>query len=340
MSDTDYLWNRTGAVDPEVERLERLLSPYGHRRGLRPLPGRDRGPTRQTRRIFHALQGVAVAASLTLVVSAWWLGSAARSAGWAVRAIQGMPSIAGTRVAGTSRLPRGETLTTDAAGRAEIAVDDIGTVVVDPNSRVRVLRADAGERRLALDRGRIHARIAAPPRSFAVTTPIATAIDLGCAYTLEVNEDGWGQLQVDIGWVAFAYGGHESFIPHGAVCQMGPGFGPGTPHYADSPPALTEALTILDFSSTKDVRREMALDAVLATARRRDAFTLWHLLSRVSAQERPRVYDRLAALVPPPAGVTREDVVRGDSQALDVWWDSLGLQSASWWRLWKAPWGG
>lgn len=341
MSETDYLWNRAGNADPDLARLERLLSPYGHRATLKPLPARDPEPSYpRDRRIYHALQALTVAASVTLVASAWWFGWGVRSAGWRVRAIQGVPSIAGARVTGASTLPRGEALTTDAGSRAEIAVDDIGTVDVDPNSRVRLLRAGAGERRLALDRGRIHARIAALPRAFVVTTAAATAIDLGCAYTLEVNEDGWGQLQVDIGWVAFAQRGHESFIPHGAVCQMGPGFGPGTPHYADSPRALIEALTILDFSSTEDVRRTAALDVVLATARRRDALTLWHLLSRGTVSERARVYDRLAVLVPPPPGVTRENVVRGDSRALDSWWDALGLQSASWWRLWKAPWGG
>jgi hypothetical protein len=63
--------------------------------------------------------------------------------------------------------------------------------------------------------------------------------------------------------------------------------------------------------------------------------TLWHLLSRGTADERARVYDRLAALAPPPRGVTREAVLAGQRPALDQWWDSLGLDSATWWKLWK-----
>jgi len=62
---------------------------------------------------------------------------------------------------------------------------------------------------------------------------------------------------------------------------------------------------------------------------------LWHLLSRGTLAERERVYDRLAKLVPPPAGVTREAVLKKDQPALDQWWDTLGLDSATWWRLWK-----
>jgi hypothetical protein len=47
------------------------------------------------------------------------------------------------------------------------------------------------------------------------------------------------------------------------------------------------------------------------------------------------VYDRLAALVPPPGGVTREAVLARERPALDQWWNSLGLGTAGWWKLWK-----
>jgi hypothetical protein len=101
---------------------------------------------------------------------------------------------------------------------------------------------------------------------------------------------------------------------------------------------MEEALTILDFSATQDVRRAGALDTVLSRARPKDAFTLWHLLSRGTRPERSRVYDRLASLVPPPPVATRERVLAGDRQAIDAWWNALGLDSASWWRMWKRKW--
>jgi hypothetical protein len=101
---------------------------------------------------------------------------------------------------------------------------------------------------------------------------------------------------------------------------------------------MEEALTILDFSPTQDVRRSAALDAVLTRARPKDALTLWHLLTRVPAGERGLVYDRMAVLAPPPQGATREAVIAGNAAALDAWWNTLRLDSASWWRFWKAPW--
>ena len=120
---------------------------------------------------------------------------------------------------------------------------------------------------MALDRGQIRALIWAPPRLFFVNTPSATAIDLGCAYRLEVDDRGWGKIRVESGWVAFEYNGRESFIPKDALCATRPGFGPGTPCYEDAPDGFADALTILDFSPTTDVRRGAALDTVLAGAR-------------------------------------------------------------------------
>jgi hypothetical protein len=171
-----------------------------------------------------------------------------------------------------------------------------------------------------------------------VNTPSAVAIDLGCEYTLQVDDSGAGLVRVTHGWVGFQSDGRESFVPQGAMCATRPGVGPGTPRYEDAPSGYGEALTILDFEAPDDPRRAAAFDLVLSTARRRDVLTLWHLLARGTAGERARVYDRLAALAPPPSGVTREDVLRGDRRALDRWWDALGLPAGTWWKFLKKKW--
>ncbi|HET7695984.1 MAG TPA: hypothetical protein VFK57_09780 [Vicinamibacterales bacterium] len=334
--DGDYLWDGSGEPDPGVVRLEQLLARYRHRGTPPSLPRRETSPRRFAAQA--ALQILVTAASLLLVAAAAWFAHAVRPAGWTVQSLAGAPTVAGAPIDGPARLPVGETMITDAASRARMDVGSIGVVDVEPNSRVRLLASRLGQHRMALDRGRIRALIWAPPRLFFVNTPSSTAIDLGCAYTLDVDDRGWGHLVVESGWVAFQHGGRESFIPQGAICATRPGVGPGTPCYADAAPAIPEALTILDFAPTQDVRREAALRTVLTLARRKDALTLWHLLSRGTPAERAQVYDRLASLVPPPDGVTREAVLGGKRRALDAWWDALGLDSVTWWRIWKRTW--
>ena len=48
----------------------------------------------------------------------------------------------------------------------------------------------AGLKRIALDRGTIHAYIWAPAGEFVVDTPSAVTVDLGCAYKIKTDESG------------------------------------------------------------------------------------------------------------------------------------------------------
>ena len=183
--------------------------------------------------------------------------------------------------------------------------------------------------------GTIHAQISAPPRFFFVNTPSGTAIDLGCAYTLQVDDAGAGLLRVTHGWVQLDYGGREALIPQGAVGATRPGVGPGTPYYADAPSGFAQALAVLDFGNVDTAARAEAFQFVLSEARRRDALTLWHLLSRGSDADRARVYEKLVTLSAPPRGVTRDAILSGDRAALSLWWDSFSFEGTRWWQRLK-----
>ena len=324
----EYLWDRSGDPDPEIVRLETMLGPLRHQGKPPQLPRR---PQRFGRVAIAAMS--AAAALLLLVATAWFVLTA--RGGWDVRRMAGLPVVDGETVSGEGRLHIGAWLVTNAVSRARIKVGRIGEVDVDPDTRVQLVEARGREHRLALERGTIHARIWAPPKFFYVNTPSATAIDLGCAYTLQVDDSGAGLLRVTSGWVGFERHGREAYIPKGAVCVTRPGIGPGTPYFDDAPSGYGQALMVLDFEAAKDPRRAAALELVLSRARKRDGLTLWHLLTRGSPDERARVFDRLAVLAPPPRGVTRDAVLRGERPALAQWWDVLGVDTDTWWRLWK-----
>jgi hypothetical protein len=234
---------------------------------------------------------------------------------WEVSSLAGAPKIGAEHIEGSGRLAVGEWLETDASSRAKINVADIGQVDIGPNSRVRLVGTRATEHRLALEHGRLHAMISAPPRLFIVETPSATAIDLGCSYTLEVDDAGRSILHVTSGWVALESKGHESIVPAGAVCVTKRGKGLGTPYFDDASARFREALARLDFQNGG----AKALSVVLVESREYDTLSLWHLLYRVRGVERGRVYDRLATLITPPQGVTREGVLRLDKGMLDLW---------------------
>jgi predicted anti-sigma-YlaC factor YlaD len=285
-----------------------------------------------------ALAGAAVMA-LALVAIRFYPRSPRLAPGPAldVTRIDGAPRIGSKTVGDVEKLRVGEWLVTDDSSRAQISVGEIGYVQVDPGSRMRLVEAKADEHRLALASGRMQAFIYAPPRQFYVDTPSAVAVDLGCAYTLEVGDDGQGLLNVIGGWVAFEWQGRESFVPAMAMCVTRPRLGPGTPYFSDASEEFQNALALFDIAESGSDARSNALQTTLAKARKRDALTLWHLLARADGDDRLRVYNRLAELIPPPAQVTPEAVMRVDRAALDLWWEKLELGSAEWWRIWKGP---
>lgn len=277
---------------------------------------------------FQFLKPLAIAATLVLLVGGGLLLFLPRGvdqqAGWQVARLGGAPRIGSESVSDKAKLGIGQWLETDSSSRAKIDVADIGNVEIDPNTRVRLLQSNDSEQRLELARGRLSARISAPPKLFFVNTPSGVAEDLGCAYTLEVDDNGNSLLHVTAGWVSMQLNGRESAVPAGAACTTRSGIGPGTPYFEDASENFRTALAKVDFGS-KDASasRKPALETVLTEARQRDAMTLLYLLSRVPREDRVTVYERLATLVAPPGGTSREGLLSLDREMLDRWRDEI-----------------
>jgi len=272
---------------------------------------------------YRARGGWRMSASITLLIvggsAAAWSVAATRAARWSVEAVAGTPTIGSSRLEGRARLVAGDWLVTDSVSTAMVTVGRIGNAEVAPGSRLRLVRANPADHRLALERGSIHARISAPPRLFVVETPAGTAIDLGCEYTLDVDASGTSRLHVTLGWVALTDRSKQTLVPAGAVATTRPGIGVSIPYYEDATIALRNGVLTLDDRPDDPI----ALAVVLNEARRRDALTLWHILPRVEGQARAQVVTRLATLVPMPEGVSRDEVLDLDSGDLDRWLEAI-----------------
>jgi hypothetical protein len=179
------------------------------------------------------------------------------------------------------------------------------------------VRAADDEHRLHLAHGSIEALIFAPPRLFFVDTPSATAVDMGCAYRLDIDGAGEGMLQVRGGWVELESEPIAARVPAGASCRIGADGVLGLPRFDDAPAPFVAALERFDAG------HEGALDEVLRDARPRDSLSLWHVLTRVQAVDRSRVAGRLASLVPPRDASIVGRAAALDAGALDDWWSEL-----------------
>ena len=345
----DYLWDSSVEPDPELQRIEKSLARFRYTGETPAFPVADfpQSQAKPSHLAFFTVGWTPRFASATLLLVALTASvlllrlsplQVSNAPAWDVARLSGAPRVGDYSLASDSskaQLKVGQMMITDNSSRASLNVADVGEIYVDPGSRVRLIESGSNHSRLALELGTIHAAIWAPPGEFVVDTPSATAVDLGCAYTLHVNDDGSGTLRTTLGWVGFHKDGHDSFIPAGAMCTTRPAQGPGTPYFEDASDELRGALHAFDFESLSAADRGRALRTVLAQARPRDAFTLWHLLTRVNDDERPLVYDRLASLVRLPANVTRQGTLALDPQMVDAWWNAFDLGDISVWRFWE-----
>jgi len=312
--DDDALFSGRGPLPEDLARLQRSLSTL-------PLPPEPDWSARRVRERWPRLVYAAVAAVLIIAFGCTLL---ARDS-WRVDTVDGSLSFGGMAFWG--RIALGGRVATEARSHARIEVEGLGRVELGPSSVLRRVPGRFGEQKLALDRGTLHAYIQAPPRRFVVETPVGIATDLGCAYTLYVDR-GAGWLTVTTGRVTFTNAGFESFVPAGCQCELRPS-GVGVPTRVYASDAFLEAIRSFE---NDDHRVPWMLDRALATAEASDAITLWHLLPRVSGEQRERVAARIAALIEVPGDVPRARVLALEPAALDAWWAALGMGDAAEWR--------
>lgn len=314
---SDYLFDGDGPPDPNVRELEERLAPLrAEPRDLPLLPARTpRATPGPLRSLFRprVLVPLLLAASLVLAAGALFV---LRPAGWEV-AFEGNGRVTSLRL--------GERLSTGSR-EARLSVGAIGFLRLEPSTRVRLLSASPEDHRIALESGTIHARIWAPPRRFFVETAVATAVDLGCAYTLAADEEGNGFLRVTSGWVSFERktpaGLDEVAVPAGASCRLRAGRGPGVPAWDDASKDFLAALERMESREPGDASAD--LDALLASARASDGLTLLALAPRLTVEGRARIWTRMAALSPLAPDLERP-FVSGEAAALASVREALGL---------------
>jgi hypothetical protein len=288
---SDYLFDPhgDGELDPEVAQLEALLSPLAHR-GTAPqlpraLPIRRRAPIFATTALLAA--GLAAVLWVTKpkppVAPAWAMNE-------------------------HERLTQDTWLETTAP--TKIFVDTIGTIELSANARARIV-AMGEVREVELTRGTLSAHIAAPARHFIVHTPHVNAIDLGCAFSIALDDKGVGTLVVTEGAVALAdHAGYERKVAAGFDCSI-EADGPGIVVPSALAPAARDAL--LRYAHDRE-----SLDALLGL----DADTLRLLAPVIDAHGRAAITAQLKKLeaphVVPHAHVTTQSTTHAPLHAHPV----------------------
>jgi hypothetical protein len=303
LPDERYLWDKTGRAEPETLRLEALLGRYAFepRRRFR-FPRRAPLATRVV---------LALAAAALVAIGVWWFERGARPAGYDV---SGLSSLA--------RAETGQSFDTGAGERAVIHVAALGSVVVEPHSRVRVDDAGREVHKLFLERGTVRASIFAAPNEFQVDTPAGLSIDLGCVYDVSVDRNGATHVRVATGQVAFEARGRRVIVPRDHETWATRDAGPTIVVRWEADERFVECAKRLDAA-------EEPLEADLQLARehfnRDDSATYWHLFRYArSAATRRAMFALLERLYPRPDEIAREvadaeSALTAPEEVLEAW---------------------
>lgn len=238
---------------------------------------------------------------------------------WLVSNVKGAPKVDDKFFAGIDSVTVGDWLITDDTSQALLKVANIGTIVVDPGSKVRIIKSAVGEHRIILEYGTISANIDAAPRTFFVETNSVTAVDLGCSYSLTMDKKGDGILYVKEGMVELESKQRNTLVSAGKYCLTKSGMGPGTPYRDDSSLEFKRALLNYDFKNGGAA----ALNNILKNAKKTDAVTLLNLMPFVDKTSKGKVYARLAALVPTPRNIPKDSIPYFDYKKMNEWIDDI-----------------
>lgn len=303
----EYLWQKRGSPDPDVAKLERLLGRYrlGDARWTSaevPAPARGR--------LLRFRIALAIAAGIVAVALIFWALGGRRTSGYRVMGIEGRDLVRA-----------GEEFSTDSAGSARLEIGWLGHVDVAPNSRVAVEDCGRDAHRLFLERGSVKAKIWAQPRLFQIGTPAGNSIDLGCAYELDVADDGDSRLRVTTGQVAFEFQGREIYVPAGWTCVSDPEHGPRAPVNDEATEDYRRALDAVEFAADPDP----ALVAKVLDVSHEGTLTLWHLMisDRTAPSLRHAAFEKLARAYEAPDGMTEAAILGGNEAMRATWLEEM-----------------
>ena len=333
----DYLWDRSGPVDLEVARLERLLRGHAHDfdASRRSPSAVAIVPARARRRWRAAFAVAAMLAVCALGLRTWVQQRLQWEAGapWQVVAQQGDVRIDGRKQQALA-LSLDGTLETGANAMTRLRAAGIGDVAIGQGSRLRLIETRTGRHRVQLQQGSLWARVWAPPGQFGVGVPGAEVIDLGCEFLLKVDADGNGSLSVLSGWVQVDNLHREVLVPQGARVRIRGDGAAGTPYSHSASAAFIGALDAIDALDGAVDADGVEVRRLLAASRPQDAISLLVLLRDYPRLAEGPLFERLAQLLPSPMA-TREHWRDDRMTVLNAWWDALPYPRVKrWWTQW------
>jgi hypothetical protein len=215
-----------------------------------------------------------------------------------------------------------EIVETNSFTRLEIQIPNLGSVFVDPDSKIE--RKDANK--IQLLRGSILAMKDGAKDFLSIEVPGAEIKDyfLGGQLKLSLTDPKVSILEVIDGWTSIKKDNLETLVLSKHFCKITADSGVGLPYHSASSKEFVEAVNDYCF---KNPGSEEALISVLTRAEVSNSVTLWNLMKRVTRKQRDMVvYTIFGLLGDQPKDITDDGLKTLDSQMLQKLIEEIELK--------------
>lgn len=234
---------------------------------------------------------------------------------WKVTSLSGTPFISEEAMAKLDSIRDGEYIVTNDSSRAELFITDIGKVLVEPNTKLMIVKGEDGKNKLSVIYGTIDADMKKVQEPVRVELPSAIAMDDGGSYKVTVDGSGDGLFFVKSGQVEVVSANKQSVVPAGSLVMTKKDRGVGTPFSNQTSKVFKKALYNFDFGNC-DVS---CVTTILDAANKNDAVSLVNMIPEVEEQYKDKVYSKVASFVPPPRPVHRDSLPYIDEKEIEEW---------------------
>ncbi|MGE5796512.1 MAG: anti-sigma factor family protein [Ignavibacteria bacterium] len=257
---------------------------------------------------------ITIAGSIILVVIAVILiANLGSNVPWQLNGVQGQFKVNGKLLAG-GELNNDDILETF-SNSAVIMIPEMGQVSLNPWGKIQ----KKGSYNLLLSKGDLTAENKNAEESFTsqVFNSEIKCAGAGVAYKLKINNDNTADLTVSDGRAIVTGNKLESVVTPGFICRIREK-GPEIPLSLNSSEDTKKAFELLSYYNDQD-----ALNKVLNQSGLADEISLWHLLKRITGDNRGAVFNKLYSLYSPPKGVDQESILRLKEEALNKWFNQI-----------------
>jgi len=225
----------------------------------------------------------------------------------------------------TGTISENESLLSSDNSKAEILIPHVGSIEVNQNSIIILKKAKDGDNRITLEKGSVKIKNVSKEPDFAIDLKNSSIIDRGGELTVSVDEYGNAKVSAKIGFTEINNNSENYFLSEKYVCDIMNGEKPGTPYRSDAPDTLIKEIKNFDYNNGGD----NSIDNIISTARKSDMLTLLAIIPRASQTKRKILFQAITNHFPPPANVTRMDILNANKKMLHLWWEEIREQLKS-----------